>query len=223
MTHKTVSKGNQNISFPDLKLKAGAGLSLQSLGKGITDCEVDYVASLRGKSIVVAQPDGKKNRKNLQVGDQYTVRGFNGTSEFTFTSEILQVQKKPFLHVHLAYPDLVEIHVVRDAPRVKVSIPVVVTPSGTTKPILGMLKNLSVIGVMIESVVRIGIEGDKINIAFSTKVDEKEVDVKIPAVIRNVHKHDADRVFSSGLEFGNVTHHDKLILYYLLFIHSENT
>ena len=75
---------------------------------------------------------------------------------------------------------------------------------------------------MVESVASMGSEDYKISIAFSTIFEERKVDLKIPAVIRNVHKHDAEGVFRSGLEFGDIAYHDKLVLYNLLFTHSED-
>ena len=214
------------MNFPALKLRAGTWLNLRSLGVGlgvgVTNCQVEYVAALHGKSILVAQPGSTASKRGLLVGDRYMVRGFNGTSEFTFTSEVLALQSEPFSYAHLTYPNLVEVLVVREALRVKVSIPVAAMPDGAIKHIFGTMKNLSVIGAMVESKAHIGNEGDKINIAFSTKVAEKEVDLKIPAVIRNVAKHDADGVFRSGLEFGDVAYQDKLVLYYLVFLHSES-
>ena len=222
MTNDIIPGDNSTVNFSALKLRAGTFVKLQSLERGVPDCEVEFVAALHGKSIFVAQPGGAAGRRGIQVGDRYLVRGFNGTSEFTFTAEVLQVQDKLFPHAHLAYPDAVEVRVVRDELRVKVSIPVVAMPDGAIRPIFGTVKNLSVEGAMVESVVPMGSEGDKISIAFSIIFEERKVDLKIPAVIRNVHKPDAGGVFRSGLEFGDVVQNDKLILYYLLFTHSEN-
>ena len=222
MTNDTIPESNSTVSFPTLKLRSGTWLNLRSLGMGVTNCEVEYVAAIHGKSIIVAHPASAMGQKGLQAGDRYLVRGFNGTSEFTFTSEVLQIQDKLFPCAHLAYPDAVEVRVVRDALRVKLSIPVVAMSDGAVKPISGTVKNLSIEGAMVESMVPIGSEGTAISIAFSTIFEERKVDLKIPAVIRNVHKHDAGGVFRSGLEFGDIAYHDKLVLYYLLFTHSEN-
>lgn len=222
MTNDTISESNFTVNFSALKLRAGTFVKLQSLKKGVPDCEGEFVAAVHGKSILVAQPASAMGQKGLQAGDRYLVRGFNGTSEFTFTSEILQVQDVLFSYAHLAYPDAVEVRVVRDALRVKVSIPVVTMPDGALKPISGTLKNLSIEGAMVESMAPMGSESTAISIAFSTIFEERKVDLKIPAVIRNVHKHDAGGVFRSGLEFGDIAYHDKLVLYYLLFSHSEN-
>ncbi|MGA8863657.1 MAG: PilZ domain-containing protein [Gallionella sp.] len=222
MSNDTTPKKNHAINFPTLKLKAGTWLNLRSQGVGVANCQVEYVAALHGRSILVAQPASTTSKRGLLVGDHYLVRGFNGTSEFTFTSEVSALQSEPFAYAHLTYPDLVEVLVVREALRVNVSIPVAAMPDGATKHIFGTVKNLSVIGAMIESAAPLGSEGDKIDIAFSANVEKREVDLKIPAVIRNVGKKDAGGVFRNGLEFQDVANQDKLVLYYLLYIHSEN-
>ncbi len=222
MTNDTIPGSNAAVNFSALKLRAGTFVKLQSLERGVPNCEVEFVAAFHSKSILVTQPGSTAGQRGMQAGDRYLVRGFNGTSEFTFTSEVLQIQDKLFPCAHLTYPDAVEVRVVRDALRVKLSIPVVAMSDGAVKPISGTVKNLSIEGAMVESMVPIGSEGTATSIAFSTIFEERKVDLKIPAVIRNVHKHDAGGVFRSGLEFGDIAYHDKLVLYYLLFTHSEN-
>ena len=120
MSNDTTPKKNHAINFPTLKLKAGTWLNLRSQGVGVANCQVEYVAALHGRSILVAQPASTTSKRGLLVGDHYLVRGFNGTSEFTFTSEVSALQSEPFAYAHLTYPDLVEVLVVREALRVNV-------------------------------------------------------------------------------------------------------
>jgi len=209
-------------NFEALKLRAGARLQLRSMEDTACNCEVEFAAALRGISIFVGLPNGMAGQKGMQIGDRYMVRGFNGTSEFSFASQVLQVQAKPFPHAHMAYPVSVEERTVRDAPRVKASIPVLAMVDGVSEQILGTVKNLSIAGAMVESALSLGVVGDKIKIALSIQFEARKVDLKIAAMIRHVKKFDEEDIFRSGLEFGDLTQNDKLILYYLLFILSKN-
>jgi hypothetical protein len=211
-----------HVNFDALKLRAGTRLQLRSLDDTAYNCEVEFAAALHKVSIFVGLPNGLAGQRGLHTGDRYMVRGFNGTSEFAFTSRVLQVQVLPFPHAHMAYPDSVEVRTVRDAPRVQASIPVLAMTDGVSKQILGTVKNLSIAGAMVESAQSLGVAGGKINIALSTQFEARNVNLKISAVIRHANKLDEEGVFRSGLEFGNLTQNDKLILYYLLFILSKN-
>ncbi len=218
MTDDAVLKNNSFIHFSALRLRAGTWLKLSYfLGEGPA-YDVEFVAAIHGKSIFVSQPDTPSG--GIRVGGRYVIYGFNGTSEFTFTAEILQLQGGPFFYAQLTYPDAVEVRVVRDALRVNVSIPTLVTPDSSASRVSGTIKDLSVKGAMVESVVPVGRIGDRISLVFSTEINARgEVVLDIPARIIYVRKHDTEGIFRSGLEFGHIARDDELILYYLLFTH----
>jgi hypothetical protein len=209
-----------HVEFPALKLRAGTWLQMRSLFDA-PDWEVEFAAALHGKSIFVTLPGSVEKGRSLQVGDRYLVRGFNGTCEFSFSSQILHVEKSQFSLAHLAYPDSVESRLVREVPRVTVAIPVVVNAGGEDRRLVGTMRDLSDAGAMIELDVQPGNVGDQVNISFATLFNGREVSVNIPAVIRHVHELDADGHIKSGFEFCNVAQNDKLILYYLLFAFSR--
>ena len=211
-----------HVNFEALKLRAGTRLQLRSLEDTAYNCEVEFAAALHKVSIFVGLPNGLAGHRDLRAGDRYMVRGFNGTSEFAFTSRVLQIQVLPFPHAHMAYPDLVEVRTVRDSPRVKASIPVLAMTGGENNQILGTVKNLSIAGAMIESALSLGAVGDTVNIAISTQFEARNVNLKISAVIRHANKSEEEEIFRSGIEFGDLTQNEKLILYYLLFILSKN-
>lgn len=221
MSQDKEQAGVSRVEFAALKLRSGVALHLQSLEDASRNCEVEFAAALHGKCIFVTLPEKEAGQRGMQTGNRYKVSGFNGTCEFAFTSAILQIQLKPFFHVHLAYPDAIEIRVVRGAMREKLSIAVYAMPEGAREGCLGMMKDLSISGAMIESATSWGEVGDKVNIAFTTQFEAKKVDLKIPAVIRHNSKGNSGGNYNIGLEFGEVGQNDKLILYYLLFTLSE--
>lgn len=207
-----------SIEFSDLRLRAGTWLQMRSLFDA-PNWEVEYAAALHGKSIFVTLPGSLTKDRQLREGDRYLVRGFNGTREFSFSSQILHVENSQFSLAHLAYPDSVEARLVREAPRVTVAIPVVVKAGGTSRT--GTMRDLSETGAMIELDAQPGGVGDRVGISFATLFNGREVRVEIPAVLRHVHAQGADGCIRSGFEFGEITQNDKLILYYLLFAFSR--
>lgn len=218
MSKDAVSATISIVHFPGLKLRAGTWLQMLSMG-GEPICEVEFAAALHGKSIFVALPEGKTG-SGLQTGNRYLLRGFNGTSEFSFATHVLKVEEKPFIYAHLAYPDSVNLKVVRDEPRVKVSIPVLVISADEGRRIPGTMRDLNIFGTLVESSVPLGGVGESVSIVFSTQYEDRVVELKISGFVR--HMHDVGGVFKSGLEFGQISHNDKLILYYILFTLAEN-
>lgn len=206
------------VNFADMRLRPGTWMQLRSLFDKAPDCDVEFAAALHGKSIFVTLPGSLAGKGGMQAGHRYLVRGFNGTSDFAFASEVLQVQERPFYLAHLAYPESVEMRVVRAAQRYEVAIPVEVKPYGGGKPIPGTMRNLSATGALIELDAVPGRVSGKVSIAFATLFNGRKAGLDIPATIRHVHEENG--LIRSGFEFGDICQSDKLVLYYLLFVFS---
>jgi hypothetical protein len=63
---------------------------------------------------------------------------------------------------------------------------------------------------------------DRIEITITTHFETKEVELRMPAVIRHAGEWDPKRPCRSGVEFADIKREDKLLLYYLLFTLAEN-
>ena len=219
MNRDTVPENLANVHFLSLKLRAGTRLQMLDM-ESEAGCEVEFAAALHRKSIFVSLPDAQAGSSGLQIGTHYRVRGFNGTSEFTFPTQILKMEEKPFFHAHMTYPNSVELRVVRDEPRATVSIPILVMPAGKGGGIPCTIRDLNINGALAESAVPLGGVGDAISIEISTHFEGQVVNIKIPALIR--HYHHAVGAFKYGLKFGEIAKNDKLILYYMLFTLAES-
>jgi hypothetical protein len=218
MMNTVETQGNiSHVEFASLKLRAGAWMQLQSMDDAAKKFEVEFAAALHGKSIFVAMSDNPLAEIRIKAGERYLVRGFNGVSDFTFAATVLEIQIKPFVHAHLSYPVTVEAKVVREVLRVSASLPAAVMFHGAFRPITANVKDLSVAGALLESVVPIGAIGVSIEVRLSTRFETRETEMKIPAVIRHLSGPDASGLYKTGIEFGEVSRDDKLVLYYLLF------
>ena len=144
-------------------------------------------------------------------------------TDFTFSSEILEIREFPFEHAYLAYPETVVAKVVRETKRLKSGLSSAIKLKDAASSVPSVIKDLSTDGALIESATGIGEIGDQIEISISTLFENKEVQLKIIAKIRHLEKPDsAKKVFSIGAEFEDIPKADKSILYYLLFKLAED-
>lgn len=217
MSEDVKQENPSKIDFASLKLKPGLWLQLQSLVGVPHKCEVEFVAAVHGKSLFVAMAGATADEVPVRLGEQYLVRGFNGINDFTFTSKVLEIQPKPFYHAHLTFPDSVESKVVREALRLKTSLPAVAKLDGGDKQASVNVNDLSVAGAMLESATQLGMIDDRIEITISTHFEAKETELKIPAVIRHAGVWDPKQSYRCGVEFTDIAREDKLVLYYLMF------
>ena len=210
-----------NVDFASLKLRPGAWLQMQNIEGAAHKSEVEFVSAMHGKSLFVAIPDVTEDSR-IQAGERFRVRGFNGVSDFAFTTQVLEVQTKPFWNAHLTYPDSVEARVVRESLRLSASRPATVMFDGGSKQTPATVNDLSVAGALIESATALGAIDDRIEIRITTQFEARETELKIPAVIRHSGKWDPKHFFRSGVEFADIAREDKLVLYYLLFTLAQN-
>lgn len=206
-----------HVDFAALKLRAGTWLKVQSMEGEPRKFELEFAAVLQRKMIFVAIPERAAGNIQIKSGERYRVSGFNGMCEFAFTSVVTDIQTMPFVHAQLTYPDSVEFKVVREVLRVSASLPASVTLEGTNRPIAATVEDLSVAGALLESAAPLGVIGDRVQIRIHTRIEGKDSELTLPAVIRHVGKADTTGKSRSGIAFADVAQSDKLILYYLLF------
>lgn len=225
MSNEGTSGNISNVNFSSLKLRAGAWLQLNSIEDAQKKLEVEFAAAIHGKTLFVAMADGAAGEIRLKPGERFLVRGFNGVSDFCFASKVLDVQMKPFVCAHLAYPDAVESKVVREAARLGIYLATSVTLEASGTTVAAKVKDLSAMGALLESTTPLGVSGDRIQISIPTQFEKKQADLKISAVIRHVGNQAAAGAFNeirTGVEFVDISQNDKLILYYLLFTLAGN-
>lgn len=217
MDNMAAQQNVTHIDFAALKLRAGTWLKVQSMEGDSRKFEVEFAAVLQRKMIFVAIPERAAGNIQIKSGERYLVSGFNGMCEFAFTSIVTDIQTMPFVHAQLTYPDSVESKVVREVLRVRASLPATVTLAGVNQPIAVKVEDLSVAGALLESATPLGMIGDRIQIRISIRVDGKETELTMPAVMRHVGKLDSTGISRNGIEFVDIAQSDKFILYYLLF------
>ncbi len=209
-----------NVSLDAIKLLPGYTMQIQSVEEGQARHEVKFIGVIRGNSVLVTVPNIGGERMWMKPGLNFVIRGFNGRYAYAFTSKVMLAREHPFPYVHFSYPQSVEYKVVRHALRVSVTQPATVTVSGNP-PVAVTVLDLSASGSMIDSPASLGEAGDRVQLAFTVPIEEKEVDLNIAAVIRNIYQTDETGQGRIGLSFENVSQNDNLILHYFLETRQE--
>lgn len=202
------------VSFESLKLRPGSSLQIQHNGSAGPSGEVQLLAAVRGQSVMVALKGESGIKTGLEAGKSYTIRGFSGQYDFSFSSHVTQVFKAPFPYAMLAYPGSVEARIVRKEVRTKTSIPAVATAAGSSKPVSVTLVDLSMAGTMINTSTPLGNQGDRITVEVSVTFENSPIQLKLAGQIRYSKQLD-DGVTSVGLEFADISQQDKLVLHYV--------
>jgi c-di-GMP-binding flagellar brake protein YcgR len=103
----------------------------------------------------------------------------------------------------------------------KTSLPSTARLKDAGSAIAAVIKDISVDGALIESANPLGEVGTTVEISFSTKFEQNEVDLILSAVIRHHGKSNSANEYINGVEFVDISKDAKPILYYLLFKLSE--
>jgi hypothetical protein len=150
---------------------------------------------------------------NLPIGSECTVRGFTGRHDFTFTSKVQQTFTEPFAYALLTYPDSVQARQVRQALRIKTSLPGHVSLPGGTASITVTVVDLSMAGALVRAPTSVGAIGDEVLLSFSTTIDSLHVDLSLLATICHSNRavQEADAV-NIGLLFQDTAPSDVLAL-----------
>jgi hypothetical protein len=200
------------MSLRQLRLRSGIALQTQCNLPGSPKEEAHFLAAIDGKGVMVTH----EGRTTLAVGSDYHVRGFTGQYDFHFSAPVLQTFDAPFAYALLAYPSAVRVRKVRQAARMKVSLPVSVRIPGNGASIAATILDLSIVGAMFHSPAEIGGVGDAIQIDVEFMFEIEPVRLSLSATIRHSHRADSGGQHI-GASFRDVATDDKLLLHYLAY------
>jgi len=216
MSETLTQKPSSNTSFDTIKLLPGSAMQIHSTVEELqARHDVKFIGVIRGNSVLVTLPNVGGEGMWMKPGQSFVIRGFNGRYAYAFTSKVIRARAQPFPYVHFSYPQSVEYKVVRHSLRVSVAQPATVTTPGNSSVVVAML-DLSASGSMIDSPAPLGKAGDRVHLAFTVLLDEKEVNLSVAAVIRNIYQADDAGRGRIGLGFEDVSQNDNLILHYFL-------
>lgn len=199
------------VSLKTLRLRPGLFLNIQRMREGAPVHEVQFVAAIEGKGVMLTPSGSDSLKTEISIGEEYLIQGFTGQTDFSFTARALNVFKAPFAHVLFAYPAAATAKKVRKSMRMKTALPATISPSGQNNSLEVSIIDLSVAGAMILSPRSLGVIGGLFDLAFPVNFDDVHANINIVAKLR--HSNHADNGGRKiGLSFENLSFEHKLLL-----------
>jgi len=200
------------MNLRQLRLRPGIALQTQSTLLELPKEEAHFLAAIDGKGVMVTH----EGRAALAVGSDYRVCGFTGQYDFHFFAPVLQTFDAPFAYALLAYPKTVKARKIRQAARMKVSLPASIRVAGNGLPTPATILDLSVFGAMFHSPAEVGGVGDAVEIDVEFLFETEPERLTLAASVRHSQRAEASG-YHVGASFREVTTEDKLLLHYLTY------
>jgi len=209
-------RGEHRIITPEeVRWQIGDTLWLQPQDDLSARHGVTLIGAIAGKSILVSAPVKEGRHLFLREGQVFVVRTLVGKRAYAFASQLLKSQQTPFVYLHLSWPREVRCTVIRQDTRVPVSAEGFVT-LGAAEPVAASVIDLSSSGASLVAPLppgghapRPGVTG---SLRFSAGVAEKELNLSLPLVLRAAESFGDPDYMKYGVEFTELSTHDRLIL-----------
>ena len=199
-----------HVSLKTLKLRPGMFLQAEAVAEDARNYETQYLGVIEGKCVMIV-PVGLFSLKfGMNAGEKYVIRGFTGQYDFHFAATVIQAfdftfKVPAYAYAVLTFPEAVDARKVRNAMRIKTSLPGTAKPHGSDTPQLVTLIDVSVDGALVRAPVALGAIGDLVRLDFSLGSD---IDVPHLATLARIcHANDkaGDDEFLTGLLFENIS------------------
>ena len=170
-----------------------------------------------GKGIIVTNTEF--NGKTVLLTDDTPVvaRVVEGSAAQAFRVKVVQTSMKPYPHLHLSYPDDIEISRVRDSRRIQTKQASLVRNSKKDDDAYheAMIVDLSASGAKIATRVPIGILEDMVELKMEMDVADQDETMKVLAVIKNVDfkKKGKLALHYYGLMFKGINRYQELVIH----------
>lgn len=210
-------------SFGALKLQTGDRLQIEI---PTARHDMRYFTTLigyaRGLSVLVHHPLVNGLPLPMSEGKPLIVRGFSGLDAFSFESAVARVCIAPFRYLHLSYPHVIQTIPVRHEIRARVSLPARISPAGGGEGIAATLSNLSINGILVDSIRELGAKNDEIGVDFSFTIQPNDYEVHIEArgIIQNVaieHAQTGETSFQYGIKLQNLHGNQSILIQNLIY------
>lgn len=205
-----------DIGFEQFRLKSGLELEVYDATSGrLLGHRAHFVSSHVGKDVLIAIQEDDPAKLAMEVGKSYRLSGFNGKFDFSFTANVLKVDRSQFT-VQLAAPVSVSIRFVRKEKRAELALAANVLLPKQSSTVQVTVKNLSLSGASIASAKPLGAKGETITLRFPITFDNQTEDLNLVSVIRRISESNESLMLNTGVEFAKASRHDKLLLHYYI-------
>lgn len=207
-----------------LNLPVGTTLQIQAtVPDGAPRYKVKVVGYVPGLSLIVNTPVVDRKVQIIRPGQRFTVRLLRGSSVVAFVSQVQAAPVKPFPHLHLEFPDVIEQVNIRNSARVNANLAAKVRNTEKTDVPEhyddATIVDLSESGVRLASTKIVGEKGDSIQINFRVEVLKKVEALSLVGDIMNVTERtsgegdNAKTVYFYGVRFSTVSRYQQVLMY----------
>ena len=204
----------------NLQLPMGTPLQLQQEGEGIENpirYNVKLLGYYPGRGMIVTNTEYNGKTVLLTVDTKLVVRSVQGVTCQAFRVKVVQVSMKPYPHLHLSWPDDIEVSTVRDARRIETKQPSLVrnpnSPDG--KYYEAMIVDLSASGAKIATRVPIGRIGEMVELKMQLEVAEQDENLNLLGIIKSSEFKPSSKLplHYYGLMFQGINRYQKMVLH----------
>lgn len=206
-------------NFKALKLNVGDVIGLESI-TAKSRYPVKLVGYLEGQSIIVTVPRINGKEFLLKSGTLLRVRMIADNYACGFQTKVLSHHASPYMHIHLEYPEKLEAVAVREASRVRLSLPVSIDEVDKDMligewPRSEVLVDVSNTGARIQCAEGLAPVGSELDLKFSVSVDDIRRDLSIRSTVRNITEvsdPEQGEVFQYGVQFQPISDNDRVYI-----------
>lgn len=203
------------VSLKSLKLRPG--MFLQAEGVEVPNYEAQFLGVIEDKCVMIVPVGVFSTKFGMKADETYVIRGFTGQYDFRFTATVIQAfdftfRTPAYAYAVLTYPEAVAAKKVRNAMRIKTSLPATATPHGTETPHAVTLVDLSVDGALVRSAAPLGAAGELVRLDFSIGSEMEPPALLTLARICHTHEETGDERFLTGVLFESTSGANRVAL-----------
>lgn len=206
-------------NFKDLNLSVNDVFSVETLS-GKQRYPVRLIGWVDNQSLIVTAPRVNGKEFYLKEDTLLKVRLIADNYACGFQTKVLVSHRSPFLYSHLAYPSNFEAVAVRQASRVKMSLPVEIREAQAGSligdwPRKETIVDVSHSGARIQSVESLAAVGSELVLHFEVTVDTIKRHLEVPCVVRNIAEVSDSVVgeaFQYGVQFDKLSDNDRVYI-----------
>lgn len=209
---------DEKLNFDDLNLKFGQVIQIHpSPGKSPDRFNCILVGCLPNEAVIVTAPESGQFPL-LKEGDAIAIRVMSANGVAIFPTLVLHIAEIPVYLVYLDFPKSIQFRMVRNASRVEVALPILVTNLNRhgIRGVAGKIMDISLSGARIGFNQDIATKGDVVEIKGKFDVAGIRRTLSIQALTRSKKPIDKGYI-EYGVEFREQDEEKLLVLFGYIF------
>lgn len=209
---------DEKLQFDELDVSIGQiveALPKSCVSKQFTD--VMIIGAIPGEAVIISAPPSGVFPKIVE-GEALVLRLKMASGVAIMATSVLFISEEPMYMVYLDYPKDVTFKRIRNAARVSVKLPVLVSNIETSEfsCVAGQIVDISTTGASLSLTEYVGAEGEQISMKGKFSVGGIQRILSLRAVIRATEKKSLEQTVY-GIEFLADNENDLLVLFGFIF------